>query len=247
MSAMPRCPDTQLLVPDLELVRVSFGRRGLLNSTASPTIVCLGQHLDDDVDAGLLLFGLVEDVDGPAGLVSCVGHVEPSPTLVLIRVLLDSLQVLLIQLDLLEVLSNTRGGDRLGDDGVSTDLAPCQDDLGGGGTLLLGDGLDLRAGDDEGEVERVVTECRVGGDVDVLLLGVLDELLAGEDGVALDLVDGGDNAGLVNQLLERSVCEVGHTNGANLALGELAHSLPCLTVGDRAVDVDLVGVRGGGE
>lgn len=85
----------------------------------------------------------------------------------LIRVLLDSLEILLIQLNLLEVLRNARGSYRLGDDRVAADLAPCEDDLRRSNTLLLGDGLDLRTSNDEGQVEEVVTEGGVGGDVNL--------------------------------------------------------------------------------
>jgi hypothetical protein len=100
---------------------------------------------------------------------------------------------------------------------------------------------------EEWDVEEVVTEGRVGGDVDVLLLGVGDELLAREDGVTLDLVDGRDEAGLFNQSLQVLVCEVGDTNGANFALRQLVHGLPCLAVRNRVVNVDLIGVRCHGE
>lgn len=42
----------------------------------------------------------------------------------------------------------------------------------------------------------------VGSHVDALLLAVFDELVALENGVALDLVDGGDDAGGVDDGLE---------------------------------------------
>lgn len=83
----------------------------------------------------------------------------------------------------------------------------------------------------------------ISGETYVLLLAVVDELFARKKGVTLNLVRGGNDAGLVNQLLEGLVGEVGHANGADLALGEFAHRLPCFTVRYRAVDVDLVGVR----
>lgn len=83
----------------------------------------------------------------------------------------------------------------------------------------LGDLLDLGAGDEQGDVEHVVTEgldvlveaevvrwvveaYRVGGNVDALLLAVLDQVVALENGVALDLVGGGDNAGTLDEGLE---------------------------------------------
>lgn len=82
----------------------------------------------------------------------------------------------------------------------------------------LGDFLDLGTGDQEGDVEHVVTEglnqlarssvgCglntyRVGGDVNVLLLAVLNQIVALENGVALDLVGGGNDTGGLDKSLE---------------------------------------------
>jgi len=204
-------------------------------------------HLENNLVRCLLLLGLVEDVYAPARLVCSVWYIVPSATLVLIGELLNSSNVLLIELDLLEVLSNPGGGDRLGNDGVSADLAPGKDDLSGCSSLFLSNSLDLRASDEEGNVEEVVAESRVGGDVDVLLLGVGNELLARKNGVALDLVDSGNEVCLLNQSLEVLVREVGDTNRANLALGKLVDGLPCFAVRHRVVDVDLVGVGGGRE
>lgn len=81
---------------------------------------------------------------------------------------------------------------------MTADLAPGKDDLSRCSSLLLGDGLDLGTCDEERDVEEVVAEGGVGGDVDVLLLGVGDELLAWKDGVTLDLVDSRDEIGLLN-------------------------------------------------
>lgn len=125
---------------------------------------------------------------------------------------------------------------------MSTDLAPCQDDLGRGSALLLRNCLNLWSRNEQRYVEEVVAEGGIGGDVDVLLLGVGDELVAGKDRVTLDLVDGGDDAGLVNEFLERLGSEVGDTRGASLALGQRVNRLPCLAVGNRVIDVDLVGI-----
>jgi hypothetical protein len=130
---------------------------------------------------------------------------------------------------------------------VAANLAPGKDDLSGCSALLLGDSLDLRPGDKERDVEEVVAKGGVGGNMNVLLLGIGDELLAGKDRVALDLVDGRDKSSLLNQSLEVLVCEVRYTDGADLALRELVYSLPCFTVGDRVVDVDLIGIGSGRE
>ena len=73
--------------------------------------------------------------------------------------LLDGLDVLVIQLNLLEVLSNSSRGDGLGNDGVSANLTPGKNDLCWSGALLFGDGLDLWTCDEERDVEEV---CLVG-------------------------------------------------------------------------------------
>lgn len=165
----------------------------------------------------------------------------------LVREFLDRLDIFIVELNLLEVLRDTGSRYRLGDDGVATDLAPGQDDLSGSSPLLLSDGLDLWSCDEKRDVEEVVAKGRVGGDVNVLLLGVGDELVAGEDRVALDLVNSRNNAGLVDELLEGLRSEVGYTSGASLALRECVYSLPCLAVGNGVVDIDLVGIGGGRE
>lgn len=124
----------------------------------------------------------------------------------------------------------------------------------------LGNFLDLGAGDEQGNVEHVVTKClelwsalrfshqpkeidtyRVSSDVDSLLLAVLNQVIALEYGVALDLVGGRDDTGAINESLElRGVLAdvwriwgkedtnmlnlvVGDTDGTSLALGELSH------------------------
>ena len=165
----------------------------------------------------------------------------------LIRELLDSRNILLGELNLLEVLCNSGRSDRFGNDGVTTNLAPGQDNLSWRSALLLGDSLNFRTCDEKRNVEEVVAKGRVGSDVNVLLLGVSNELLAGEDRVSLDLVDGGNEISLLNEGLQCLICEVGHTNGADLALRQLVDGLPCLAVRDRVVDVDFVRICGGRE
>jgi hypothetical protein len=165
----------------------------------------------------ILLLGLVEDVDGPSGLVRDVRNVEP--TRLLLANLLNLHEVLFRELDLLEVLLNARRGDRLGDDAVSADLCPGENDLCGGSAVGLGDGLDGVVLDEQGNVEHVVAEClivlaclcgfvwllaahRVLGDVNVLLLAVCDELGLEEAWVALNLVGSGSDTGTVDECLE---------------------------------------------
>ena len=168
--------------------------------------------------------------------------------------LVDGLDGLVVELDLLEVLADARRGDGFWDDAVAADLGPGEDDLGGGDGLALdlgqavGDGLDLGDGDQQRQAERVVAERRVGGDEDVLLGAVLDQRVVGDARVALDLVDGGHDAGGFDDVLElvgararilvsmiRSVQvsgfgktyvlngEVGNADCADLALGQLIH------------------------
>lgn len=60
-------------------------------------------------------------------------------------------------------------------------------------------------GDQEGDVKHVVTEGRVGCDVDALLLAVLNQVVALQDRVTLNLVGGGHNASALNNSLE--LCE----------------------------------------
>jgi hypothetical protein len=101
------------------------------------------------------------------------------------------------------------------------------------------------AGDEEGDVEHVVAEgliarfyqyfdhfhvqyrgdmtYGVGSDMDPLLLAVLNQVVALQDGVTLDLVDGGHNSGTVDDGLEVGDGVVGDTDGAGLALGKLGH------------------------
>jgi hypothetical protein len=68
-----------------------------------------------------LLISFTEDVDVPARLVGSVGCVV---TLTVLAQRADLLHLLGKQLDLLEVVTDTRGGDRLGNNTVTTDLGP---------------------------------------------------------------------------------------------------------------------------
>lgn len=78
----------------------------------------------------------------------------------------------------------------------------------------------------------------VGGDVNALGLAEVDNLLLGQGGVVLDLVDGRDNGGLGKEFLQVLDAVVGDADGADLAgAEELLHALPG---GDVAVVVDDV-------
>ena len=66
--------------------------------------------------------------------------------------------------------------------------------------------------------------------MDALLLAVLDQVVALQGGMTLDLVGGGDNTGAVDEGLEVGDGVVGDTDGACLALGELGHGYRFATV-----------------
>lgn len=128
---------------------------------------------------GRLLLILTEDVDVPARLVGSVRGVVASPVLAQSA---DLLHLLGEKLDLLEVVTDARRGDRLGDDTVATNLGPgeAMDVVSKGawypnGRLnvhdvsprdlsarALGDSLsdllDLGAGDQKRNVEHVVAK-----------------------------------------------------------------------------------------
>lgn len=122
--------------------------------------------------------------------------------------LVETLNVLLVEIDLLKVLTDAAGGDRLGDDGVAANLGPGEQDVGGGDGLALGgsealsDGLDLGVDDQERGADGVVAKGGVGSQDNVLLGAELDEGKVEEAGVALDLVGGGDDAGGLDDRLE---------------------------------------------
>lgn len=127
--------------------------------------------------ASRLLLRLAEDINVPARLVGSVGSVV---ALAVLAEGADLGNLLGSELNLLEVVTDARGGNRLGDDTVSTDLGPGEarcvlafamrgifrniHDVSGGDFLAsalgnrLGDFLHFGAGDQEGNVEHVVTE-----------------------------------------------------------------------------------------
>lgn len=157
--------------------------------------------------------------------------------------LVDGLDGLVVDVDLLEVLGDAASSDGLGDDSVTAMLRPSQDNLSGSNGLALSGGetlsgsLDVRVGDDEGLADTVVAKGRVSSDDDVLLLEVLDQGKVEDARVTLNLVDGRDDASVVDDGLELLDGEVGDTDGASLGLGKLANSLPGLGDGNGLVDV----------
>lgn len=72
---------------------------------------------------------------------------------------------------------DARRGDRLGNNAVAHRDSPCDENLGGGGSDLLRQGFDLGVSDDGRAASDVLSERRVGGEVDVLVGAVLDEIV----------------------------------------------------------------------
>jgi len=80
----------------------------------------------------------------------------------------------------------------------------------------------------------------VSSDVDVLLGGVFDQVVALKDRVTLDLVGSRDNTGGVDDGLEVVNGVVGDTDSAGLGLGELGHGLPGVDDGDVVHNEDII-------
>jgi len=102
--------------------------------------------------------------------------------------------------------------------------------LGKGVSTLLGDlvkdgvGVDLLT---SGRNLVLGTERRVSGRHDVLGEAVIDQLGVGQEGVNLDLVDGGLDLGERQELLQTINGPVGYTNGLGLArCVDLLHGSP---------------------
>lgn len=89
-------------------------------------------------------------------------------------------------------------------------------------------------------MEKNNTTYRVFGNVDVLLLAVLNQLWLEETWVALNLVSSRNNASAVNQSLKVLLGVVGDTDRAGLLLGKLGHSLPCVDNGDIVQHLDVL-------
>lgn len=193
--------------------------------------------LDNDLVGSLLLLRLVEDVDGPSGLVGDVRDVEA--TRLVLANLLNLLEVLLGELDLLEVVTDAAGSDGLGNDGVTANLGPGKNDLCGRATDTVGNLLDGLVLDEQRLTNHVVTKSGVLSDVNTLHAHPLDEIGLEEARVTLDLVGSRCDASLVNQSLEVLLGVVGDTNSAGLLLVELGHSLPCVDDGDSVKHLDI--------
>lgn len=125
----------------------------------------------------------------------------------------DGLNVRLgkLEVERLQVALDAAGSERLGEDNVAAGGVPVQKDLSGSLVVLLGNSAD------GGILELVAaSEGRVGLDLDAVLVAELDESLTLAERVDLDLVDSGDNLGVVDKILEVGGTEVGDTDGADL-------------------------------
>lgn len=91
-------------------------------------------------------------------------------------------------------------------------------------TALLGDS-DNRLSCEQGAAGAAQGTIR--GDVDALLVAEVDDLLLRQGGVVLDLVGGGDDARLGQELLQILDAVVGDADGLDLAgVHEILHALP---------------------
>lgn len=146
--------------------------------------------------------------------------------------LVDSLVVLVGQLDRLEVGLDTGRVRALGQHDVAATQTPCDEDLSQRVAVLLGDLVQRRVLADllarRGHLV-LRAQGRVGLGQDIILEAEVNQLVVGQEGVDLDLVDVWLDLGELEQLLEALDGPVGDTNGARLLfLVELLHRAPCL-------------------
>lgn len=142
----------------------------------------------------------------------------------------DSLVVLIRQVDALEVGLHTGRVTTLGQHNVATAQTPCDEDLGKSVTALLSnlvEGLVLADTLASGRDLVLRAKGRVGSGQDVVLEAVLHQLFVGEEGVDFDLVDLRLDLGELEELLEVGDVPVRDTNGAGLAVFvDLLHCAP---------------------
>lgn len=145
--------------------------------------------------------------------------------------LVDGLEVLVGQLDALEVGLDTGGVGALGEHHVAATQTPGNEHLGQGVAALLGDlveGLVLADPLAGGGHLVLGAQGRVGLGEDVVLEAELDQLVVGQEGVDLNLVDMRLDLGELEQLLETRDGPVGNTDGLGLAVPvDLLHGAPC--------------------
>lgn len=118
----------------------------------------------------------------------------------------------------LKVALDAVGSQRLGEDDVATSSVPVEEDLGRSLAVLLGNLAN------SGVLKLVAAgEGRVSLNLDAVLVAQVDESLALAEWVDLNLVDGGDNVRVLDEVLDVGSTEVGDANRLDLAklLGNL--------------------------
>ena len=133
---------------------------------------------------------------------------------VLLAELIDGLDILggELEVEAVEVALDAVGSQALGQDNVAASSVPVEEDLGGGLAVLLSDAADGRV------LELVASgERRVRLDEDAVLGAEVDKSLALAEGVELHLVDGGDDLGVVEEVVDVAGTEVGDADGPDLA------------------------------
>lgn len=142
----------------------------------------------------------------------------------------DSLEVLIRQLDALEVGLHTGRVTTLGQHDVATAQTPCDEDLGQSVAALSRNVVQslVLAHPFAGRGHLVLrSERRVGRGHDVLAEAVVDEVVVGQEGVDLDLVELRLDLGNLEELLQIRDGPVRNTNGLHLAVFvELLHGSP---------------------
>lgn len=145
--------------------------------------------------------------------------------------LVDSSELLLSKLEVLEVALNTGWVRRLGQDSVATLETPGNEDLSKGSIGLLCDLEECGVCRNflAGAWDLILgPEGRVGLDENVVLLAVLDDFVVGKEGMNLDLVDRGRHLSIGKKLIELLRSEVRDTNGSTLSsMEKFLHSTPC--------------------
>lgn len=177
-------------------------------------------HLSRQLLSGLL---------GPHIVTESILHVD-EPEVTALGDGVDSLKVLVRQVNALEVGLHTGRVATLGQHNVATAQTPCDEDLGEGVAALgrnVVEGLVLADTLAGGGHLVLRAEGRVGGGQDAVLEAVLHQLVVGEEGVDLDLVDVRLDLGELEELLEVGDVPVRDTNRAGLAiLVDLLHGPP---------------------
>ena len=185
---------------------------------------------------------------GPDVVAKGVLHVDETEVTALGH-LVDGLKVGIAELDALEVGLDTLGVRALGEHNVATAQTPGDQHLGQGVAALLGnlvEGLVLADPLAGGGHLVLRAQRRVGLGHDVVGEAVLHQLLVGQEGVDLDLVEVRLHLGELGHLLQLRDGPVGDTNGLGLAvLVDLLNGAPCrLGVLGQVLEDDILSFTG---